>query len=120
MIKILAIIVMLLSFSIFYLSQNKAIENLDVLKPYKERVCKEFDGKVDVVLADGTKLSCLSDEFAIEVGFAKNWEKLVGQTLYSSEISGKKPAIAIVDSKDITKLKTLSLRYDIKIITLDR
>ncbi len=120
MIKILATIVMLLSFSIFYLSQKHNIESLDLLKPYKEDVCKEFGGVLNFKLGDDATISCLSDEFAIELGDAKDWDLLVGKALYASIQTLKKPAIAVVMSneRDVAKLKNVALTYGIKVIEL--
>lgn len=118
MLKILAIVIISLSFTVFFLAQKNDIENINSLRPYKEKLCKEFNGKLDALLYDNTKADCLSQEYVIEVGYAKDWQKLIGKVLYSSQLSTKKPVIAIIGDDEIAKLKSVALRQDIKVIEL--
>ena len=52
--------------------------------------------QVEVVLSDKTRVDCLTDEYAIEFEWAKKWAESIGQSLYYAEMTGKKPAIAII------------------------
>jgi hypothetical protein len=73
-------------------------------------------------LKDKTRIDCLSSEYAIEVDWAKKWAEAIGQSLYYSLMTNKKPAIAlIVDSNDerfINRAKLVASKFNIKIFTI--
>jgi uncharacterized Fe-S cluster-containing radical SAM superfamily enzyme len=67
----------------------------------------------------------LSDEYAIEVDFAKKWAEGVGQSLYYAHMTGKKPAVGfIIDTKKekryLKRLEILAKKYGIKIFIIDK
>lgn len=93
-------------------------------KYYQTRMCQELGGKMEYVLPDKTRVDCLTDEYAIEVDFAKKWAEAIGQSLYYAQITGKKPAIGFIvedgDDRYIKRVKTVSEKFEIKIILLEK
>jgi hypothetical protein len=87
---------------------------------YQINLCNKFDGKMEYVLQDRTRVDCLTDEYAIEVDFAKKWAEGVGQSLYYAHMTGKKPAVGFImnsekDKRYFKRLNTLAKKYGIKI-----
>jgi len=93
-------------------------------KYYQTKMCNEFGGKMEYVLFDKARVDCLTNEYAIEVDFAKKWAEGVGQALYYAEITGKKPAIGLIVGSDddayLKRVGTVAEKFDIKIIILKR
>ena len=91
---------------------------------YQEQLCKALNGEMEVVLADGTRVDCLSDEYAIEVDFASKWAESVGQSLYYAKMTGKKPAIALIIEKPqekrfVKRVKVLTQIYKITLFEIN-
>ena len=63
---------------------------------YVNQWCTSDFGRKEAVLWDMTRVDCLAKDYAIEFDFAKKWAESVGQALYYSKITGKKPAIALI------------------------
>ncbi|EDZ63190.1 hypothetical protein SMGD1_2056 [Sulfurimonas gotlandica GD1] len=99
-------------------------------KKYNERhyqtlLCNELDGEMEYVLKDRTRVDCLTDEYAIEVDFAKKWAEGIGQSLHYAHMTGKKPAVGFImnDDKDqryFKRLNTLAEKYQIKIFVIEK
>lgn len=94
-------------------------------KYYQTKMCSELGGEMEYVLFDKARVDCLTNEYAIEVDFAKKWAEGIGQSLYYAEITGKKPAIGLIvsgddDEKYIKRVKTVADKFDIKIILLNK
>ena len=93
-------------------------------KYYQSKMCQEFGGKIEYVLPDKTRVDCLTDEYAIEVDFAKKWAEAIGQSLYYAQITGKKPAIGFIvgdgDERYIKRVKIVADKFNIKIILLQK
>jgi hypothetical protein len=80
----------------------------------KDYVNKYCTGQVEYILPDRTRVDCLTDEFAIEFDYARKWAESIGQSLYYSKKTGKKPAVAIIvkkpsDDKYIQRIKDINL-----------
>ena len=60
---------------------------------YVNMYCK---GIIEYQLPDRTRVDCLTDEYAIEYDWAKKWAESIGQAMYYSKMTGKKPAVAII------------------------
>lgn len=73
---------------------------------YVSQWCGDF-GKREFLLWDNTRVDCLTKDYAIEFDFAKKWAESVGQSLYYSKMTGKKPAIVLIlsDIKDYRYVK---------------
>ncbi len=85
------------------LNSNKKLTEKDYVNMYCTGI-KEY------VLEDRTRVDCLTDEYAIEFDYAKKWAESIGQSLYYSKKTGKKPAVAIItngenDLKYIQRIK---------------
>jgi len=93
-------------------------------KYYQEKFCEKLDGEMEVVLPDRTRVDCLSDEYAVEVDFGRKWAEGIGQALYYSEMTGKKPAVALIigskGKKYLKRLEKVANHYGIKIFIIRR
>lgn len=76
--------------------QNDGFETK--ISDYKEAdyVRENCNGKIEYLLSDKTRVDCLTDEYAIEFDWAKKWAEGIGQSLYYSKMTGKKPAVALI------------------------
>ena len=84
---------------------------------YQDMHCKYIK---EYVLDDRTRIDCLEPKYATEYDFAKKWAECIGQALYYSIKTNRKPKCAIIlrSSKDIkylNRLKTVADKYDITI-----
>lgn len=72
--------------------------------------CNKLEGEVEVRLKDATRVDCLTEEYAFEVDYAPKWAESVAQTLHYANMTGKKPAIAIIvkSEKDIKYMVRLA------------
>jgi len=66
---------------------------------YQEVWCDSNRGETEVRLNDGTRVDCLTKDYAIEVEFAKKWTQAIGQALHYSLKTNKKPGIVIILTK---------------------
>ncbi len=95
-------------------------------KYYQTQLCNELDGVMEQRLLDRTRVDCLTDEYAIEVDFAKKWAEGVGQSLYYAEMTEKKPAVGLIvrdnkkDKRHMKRLKVLADKYSIRIFEIER
>lgn len=62
-------------------------------KDYVNMYC---NGTIEYTLPDKTRIDCLTEEYAIEFDYAKKWAESIGQSLYYSKMTDKKPAVAII------------------------
>ena len=77
---------------------------------YREFACKQLEGSIEYVLDDGSRVDCLTDQYAIEFDFAKKWAEAIGQSLYYAEKTGKQPGIILIiptekDMRHMDKIK---------------
>lgn len=116
--KIFITILLIVSFFNACSSKNKNE------KYYQTIFCEKINAVMEYRLKDKTRIDCLSNEYAIEVDWAKKWAEAIGQSLYYSEMTNKKPAIVlIVDSNDdrfVNRAKLLANKYNIKIFILKK
>ena len=73
---------------------------------YVSQWCGDI-GQQEFVLWDSTRVDCLTKDYAIEFDFAKKWAESVGQALYYSKMTDKKPAVALIltDADDYRYVK---------------
>jgi len=71
-------------------------------KWYQQRWCEQKGGQVEVRLKDKTRCDCLTNDYAIEVDFARKWAEAVGQSLHYAKMTGEKAGILLIveDKKD--------------------
>lgn len=89
-------------------------------REYQNAWCAEVGGETEVVLDDGTRVDCLTDEYAVEVDFAPKWAEAVGQSLYYAEKTGRRPGVLLIlekntDERYLRRLQTLADRYQIDV-----
>ena len=89
-------------------------------KDYQKETCS---GIMEYRLDDGSRVDCLTDEYAIEYDFANKWAEAVGQSLYYAEKTGKKPAIMLIlkdekQKKHLPKVKVLCKKYGIELVVI--
>ncbi len=65
-------------------------------KWYQKKWCEEQKGRVEVVLADGTRCDCVTDTHAIEFDFGSGWAESIGQGLHYSAITKKKADVVLI------------------------
>lgn len=89
---------------VFLFSQNNtSVKEFSQKPSIKSSHLKEADyvnmyckGIIEYQLSDRTRVDCLTDEYAIEYDWAKKWAESIGQAMYYSKMTGKKPAVAII------------------------
>jgi len=85
------------------------------------RLAPKYNGKLEVVQWDASRVDILNDEYAIEADWSHKWAEAVGQSLYYSILTGKKPGIILLvkdkkkESKYIYRCQTVCAKYDIKL-----
>jgi len=118
------IIFILLAVTIIFSGCSKAKKHNE--KYYQTQLCNELNGVMEQSLLDRTRVDCLTDEYAIEVDFAKKWAESIGQSLYYAEMTGKKPAVGFIvrdnkkDRRYLKRLEVLTKKYQIKIFKIHR
>ena len=88
---------------------------------YVNQWCTSDFGRKEAILWDMTRVDCLAKDYAIEFDFAKKWAEAVGQSLYYSTMTSKKPAIALILTSitDYRYLKRIErLDKDIKVFLI--
>lgn len=89
---------------------------------YQSKWCEERNGKTEVVLPDQTRCDCLIDTHAIEFDFGDKWAEAIGQSLYYSIHTNKKPGIVLIleeksDHKYWNRLNLVIDYFDLDITT---
>ena len=59
-------------------------------------VASTCEGVIEYQLPDRTRVDCLTDNYAIEYDWQHKWAEAIGQSLYYSAMTGKKPAIRLI------------------------
>lgn len=62
---------------------------------YQERWCAD-QGRMEVILDDGSRCDCLTDIYAIEFDFGHKWAEAIGQALNYAAQTGKHPGIVLI------------------------
>ncbi len=78
------------------------------------------NAKVEVIAPDKTRCDILTEEYAIEVDFAKKWAEAIGQSLNYSIQFNKKAGIVLIlenskDYKYYIRLNTIIKHFNLKI-----
>ncbi len=63
-------------------------------RSYQEQYCK---GLIEWRLSDGSRVDCLTKDYAIEFDFSTKWAEAIGQSLFYSLQTGKKPAVFLIE-----------------------
>lgn len=90
-------------------------------KDYQNKWCAQNCGITEYRLPDGTRVDCLTQTHAIEFDFAKKWAESIGQSLYYSLMTNKKPGVVLImenpdkEAKYLTRLKTVACKFSIDV-----
>jgi hypothetical protein len=98
-------------------------KNLYKESEYQRLWCSEAGGRAEYVLPDRTRVDCLTDEYAVEVDFAKKWAEAIGQALYYAVVTGKRPAVLLImenpsDARFLKRLRRVAVTTKFKIMTI--
>ena len=63
---------------------------------YVREWCEPRGGIVEYRLPDKARVDCLLDDYAVEFDFSHKWAESVGQALYYSSQTGRKPGVALI------------------------
>jgi hypothetical protein len=81
------------------LSGPVAAKRIHPEKHYQQLWCQQQRGRAEVSLPDKTRCDCLTETHAIEFDFGDKWAEAIGQALYYSVQTGKKPGIVLILEK---------------------
>jgi hypothetical protein len=113
-----------------YFAQSKDVHIVEATKDkmyerdYQESFCKSINGITEYRLEDKTRIDCLTDEYAIEVDFAKKWAEGIGQSLHYGLKTNRKPAVALIvtdekkEAKYLKRLNGVAKEYEIKVFVI--
>ena len=118
-------LILILLFSLLLMGCSTHAKNKYHEKHYQILLCDELDGEMEYILQDRTRVDCLTDEYAIEVDFAKKWAEGIGQSLYYAYITGKKPAVGFImnskkDKRYFKRINALAKEYGVKIFVIEK
>jgi hypothetical protein len=65
-------------------------------KYYQRHWCVANQGKMEVMLADSSRVDCVTPTHAVEFDFAEKWAEAIGQSLYYSTMTGKYAGIVLI------------------------
>jgi hypothetical protein len=89
---------------------------------FQAKWCIDNGGVVDYIKEDdSSNIACMKDQYIIDVAYANQWKEAVGQALYYSAVTGKKPGIALImlnsteDKKHLDSLRLVADKYNIKV-----
>ncbi len=93
-------------------------------KYYQDMWCIQNDGIQEFkVKGESVRIDCQTQEYSLEVDFAKKFYEAIGQSLYYSILTDKKPAVLLILEKKsdeiyLKRLNTVSDKYGIKVYTI--
>ena len=121
---IISIIGVALFFSFTKKEENPKLYVKHNERYYQEKMCKKLDGLVEYRLKDKTRVDCLTDDYAIEVDFAKKWAEGIGQALFYALMTGKEPAVGLIvgakDARYLKRLRKVADKFDIEVFVLEK
>ena len=96
-------------------------------RDYQKIFCKNLNGKIEYRLIDKTRIDCLTSKYAIEIDYGKKWAESIGQSLYYSYMSNKKPGIGIIvdinsrkDKRYLKRLYKVTSKLNIKVFIINK
>ena len=113
--------ILILSITIVLYPSSKPKHNE---KYYQTILCNELNGVMEYRLSDRTRVDCLTQEYAIEVDFAKKWAESIGQALYYSQMTSKQPAVALIvadnEYRFVKRLEKVTDKFLIKVFIIEK
>jgi hypothetical protein len=92
-------------------------------KYYQNKWCNAHNGQQEVILNNGSRADCITDNYAIEFDFAPKISESIGQSLEYALQTGKLPGIVLIlekssDQKFLKRLLPIAEKYNIKVWTM--
>ncbi len=92
-------------------------------RAYQTHWCGREGGVMEYQLPDRTRVDCVTVEYAVEVDFAGKWAEAIGQAVYYSMMTDKKPGILLImeeekDARYLERLKTVTDSLGIEVWTI--
>lgn len=93
-------------------------------KYYQSRWCTAHSGQQEVIMPDGSRADCITENYAIEFDFAHKFQEAVGQSLEYSLQTGEQPGIVLImenyetDRIFLNRLLPIAEKYNIKVWTM--
>ena len=111
--KLLLLLILSISSFSSYAIENEAY--------YSEKFCNEMSGQSQYPLKDLSRVDCLTDTHAFEVDWADGMHvyEAIGQSLYYSAATGKKPGILLLIRKENSEKHIEKVRRVIEAFELD-
>jgi len=117
-------IALFLYFAILSSCSKNEVNTVHNERYYQTKLCDELNGITEYRLKDNSRVDCLTNEYAIEVDWAKKWAEGVGQSLFYAEMTGKKPAIGLIigdkDQRHLKRLNSLKSKLGIKVYEIKK
>lgn len=116
--------IILIFLLIFGLCSQVSAKHLHLERTYQKHWCGKHKGLMEYRLKDGTRVDCLTSDYAIEFDFNDKWAEAIGQSLYYSLMTNKKPGIVLISekpkhsSKYIARVNEVARKYNIKVWTM--
>ena len=100
-------------------------KNLHHERYYQTQLCHHLHGQMEVILSDRSRVDCLTNDYAIEVDFAKKWAESIGQSLFYAYMTKKKPAIGLIidlpkEKKYLQRVERMCKKYNIKLFLIEK
>ncbi|MEO1928513.1 MAG: hypothetical protein ABGX26_07480 [Nautiliaceae bacterium] len=118
------LVILILIISVFIGCEKKITYKKHTEKYYQANLCKRLGGVMEYRLSDKTRVDCLTKEYAIEVDWAKKWAEGIGQSLYYSIMTHRKPAVALIvgdkDKRYIKRLDKVAKKLGIKVFLIEK
>lgn len=97
--------------------------HLKAERVYQRNWCEKAGGMAEFMLSDSTRVDCVTKQYAVEVDFAPKWAEAVGQALYYSTMTEKRPAILLIlekeaDRRYLDRLERISGNLGITVWTI--
>lgn len=91
-------------------------------KDYQQAWCKKAKGIQEYRLDDGTRVDCLTDQYAIEVDFASKWAESIGQAYYYARKTDRLPGVVLLlktakDQRYLDRIHTAAPDLQVWIMT---
>lgn len=92
-------------------------------KDYQNWWCEKHHGTQEYRLQDGTRVDCLTKDYAVEVEYAPKWAESIGQALYYAQSTGRKPGVVMIirnhnDERFLKRLRSVAKEQGIKVWTI--
>ena len=92
-------------------------------RDYQRFWCGKHHGILEQRLEDGTRVDCLTTEYAVEVEYAHKWAEAIGQSLFYARMTSRKPGIVLImrehgDERYLKRLRKVAGEQGIKIWTV--